>query len=266
MFSRGRRKNGGVGIPAAFSTRVFSSSKTIDPSSSTLSPFARLITRPPNVGSSLNQPIIGMTVSRKSMVSKVDESSEPSTSTLCVTRPTVEAPQLITCSSCSRKKSSFDGTAVDASDHGACHVESLMLSEMAMKNGDARKSCLVAKMSSQQPDCRPGSPGAPRVFSSSITPSASSSRRLLYSCSPYTGSLKSSCPRSVVAATRSSRAFSTSASAPLPEDGGAALARAPRGRRARRRPLDGGVGGHAADVEHEQHDVIISTTSLTTNE
>ena len=85
------------------------------------------------------------------IVSKVDEIVFASRSTLCVTRPMVDAPHDMTCNSWSLKKRVPLGTAVSGSLHGMWKVFPSKDSDMARKKGEHLKSWAVEKINSQSP-------------------------------------------------------------------------------------------------------------------
>mmetsp|Transcript_17900 Transcript_17900/g.36799 ORF Transcript_17900/g.36799 Transcript_17900/m.36799 type:complete len:212 (+) Transcript_17900:388-1023(+) len=181
-----------------------------------------------------------MTVRRKRIVSKVLERRLFSESTVWVTRPMVEAPQDITWSSCNLKKRLPEGTAVDGSDQGACHVFPSKASLMAMKKGEQRKSCAVASTSSQSPSCsaaRDLASSSSRACSSATIRLMSASFSALYWSIPYTLGVKSSCPRSVLQPMRRSSNFSSSAVAFVADAAAATWTRALGLRRAKHLPL-----------------------------
>ena len=93
--------------PSTSVTLVRSSSIVSFPSSASASFSASVTTRPPNVGSSLNQPTMGMTVKPKMVVSNVEIIAAASKSRCWPTRPTVEAPHEPTCKRCNRKNRSL---------------------------------------------------------------------------------------------------------------------------------------------------------------
>mmetsp|Transcript_19779 Transcript_19779/g.54947 ORF Transcript_19779/g.54947 Transcript_19779/m.54947 type:complete len:200 (-) Transcript_19779:307-906(-) len=144
---------------------------------------ANVTTRPPKVGSSLNQPMMGITVRPNMMVSNSERISALPKSRCCATRPTVEVPQLFTCKSCSLK----NREDLEVSSNAAC---------MAIKKGELLKSWQLEYTSSQSPV----SSASPKGIFSCMEHSCVTSSRSLALLPSYAPDMRRSCswPRSTV--------------------------------------------------------------------
>mmetsp|Transcript_112964 Transcript_112964/g.300097 ORF Transcript_112964/g.300097 Transcript_112964/m.300097 type:complete len:212 (-) Transcript_112964:203-838(-) len=140
--------------PGQVLTIVLCSSIRRAPSASSARPSASVTTRPPKVGSSLNQPRMGITVRPNMVVSKEDSRVPLSKSRRWAMRPTVEVPHESTCSWCSLKNTSaFLAGSVHPSHwpNKGIPGDEFSASSMARKKGEERNSSTSLYTSSHSP-------------------------------------------------------------------------------------------------------------------